>query len=166
MCLSSLPEKVSCEQDRDLDRHHRRGLGFFFGHSGDKTISPRSIPINNTRCQSSKNNLPSCGSISSKRDKMKGVNFATALARPSQWTCRKCLVQARGVREAIRQPKQYSTGTNQIPRPKNRGRLVLAATGATLGVGAFVYQDEARHAYYGIQRSGRVLGTLAVCINE
>jgi hypothetical protein len=127
---------------------------------------PRSIPINNTRCQSSKNNLPSCGSISSKRDKMKGVNFATALARPSQWTCRKCLVQARGVREAIRQPKQYSTGTNQIPRPKNRGRLVLAATGATLGVGAFVYQDEARHAYYGIQRSGRVLGTLAVCINE
>lgn len=35
-----------------------------------------------------------------------------------------------------------------------------------LGVGAVTFSDEFQHAYRAAARSGRVVGTLAVCINE
>ena len=97
---------------------------------------------------------------------MKGFNFATTLGRPNPWTCRQCLVHARGGPGVPRQTKQYTTRTHDIPRPRKKGRILLAVTGTALGVGAVVFTDDVKHAYYGVQRSGRVLGTLAVCINE
>jgi aarF domain-containing kinase len=35
-----------------------------------------------------------------------------------------------------------------------------------LGAGAFAFSDNVQHIYGAAQRSGRVVGTLAVCINE
>lgn len=97
---------------------------------------------------------------------MKGFNFATALGRSNPWTCNRCLQHARGTSRILRQTKHYSTRTNEIPKSKTRGKIVLAATVTALGVGGIVFTDELKHAYQGAQRSGRVIGALAVCINE
>jgi aarF domain-containing kinase len=43
---------------------------------------------------------------------------------------------------------------------------VLAAAGGAAGVGALAFTDDVKHAYKAIERTGRVAGTLAVCINE
>ncbi|KAH8428799.1 ABC1 kinase family protein [Aspergillus melleus] len=46
-------------------------------------------------------------------------------------------------------------------------RLVkYAIIGGTLVVGAVVFSDDAQHIYRAAQRTGRVVGTLAVCIND
>jgi aarF domain-containing kinase len=97
---------------------------------------------------------------------MKGFNFAVALGRSNPWTCHRCLLHARGVSRTLRQTKRYSTRTKEIPKPKKRGLVVLAATGTALGAGALAFTDDVKHGYLGVQRSGRVMGTLAVCINE
>lgn len=49
----------------------------------------------------------------------------------------------------------------------SQGRLIkyLVVLGV-LGVGAVATSDEIKHAYRAAARSGRVVGTLAVCINE
>lgn len=47
----------------------------------------------------------------------------------------------------------------------NRKVIVLAIVGL-LGVGAVTLSPDAKHAYEAAKRSGRVAGTLAVCINE
>jgi aarF domain-containing kinase len=98
---------------------------------------------------------------------MKGFNFSTALGgSQNTWTCRSCTLQAqRGLRR-IGQIKGYSTKANRIPRPKNKTRVLLAATGGALGVTALAFTDDVKHAYEAIERSGRVASTLAVCINE
>jgi aarF domain-containing kinase len=44
--------------------------------------------------------------------------------------------------------------------------VVLAATTGSLALGALAFQDEAKHAYHAVERTGRVAGTLALCINE
>lgn len=38
--------------------------------------------------------------------------------------------------------------------------------GSILGLGAVTFSDQAEHAFQAAKRSGRVVGTLAVCINE
>jgi aarF domain-containing kinase len=97
---------------------------------------------------------------------MKGLNFATTFGKSNLWTCRNCLHYARAGSRVIRQAKQYSTSTIEIPKSKTRGRVILATTGAALGVGAIAFTDDLKHAYHSAERSGRVLSTLAVCINE
>jgi len=49
---------------------------------------------------------------------------------------------------------------------KKRGRIVLAAATGTLGVTALVFTDDVKHSYKAVERTGRVVGTLFVCINE
>ncbi|KAI9813878.1 MAG: hypothetical protein M1826_002365 [Phylliscum demangeonii] len=51
------------------------------------------------------------------------------------------------------------------PRGKRR-RLVLAGSAAALTAGAFAYGDELQYAYGAAARSGRVLTTLALCVND
>jgi aarF domain-containing kinase len=106
---------------------------------------------------------------------MKGFNVsfspAFALARakpsPSPWTCRRCLLQTQ---HGARTQRQYSARGNGFPRvSKRKGRVLLAATGGALGVtatAAVAFGDDVRHAYGAFERTGRVVGTLAVCINE
>lgn len=41
-----------------------------------------------------------------------------------------------------------------------------AAAVGTLGAGGLVFGGDVKHAYAAVERSGRVVSTLAVCINE
>ncbi|TVY89717.1 ABC1 family protein-like protein [Lachnellula willkommii] len=104
---------------------------------------------------------------------MKGFNFAY---RP-RWTCRQC--RDLGLRRAPpKQPKQhtqqrtYSSGSSSnygYQRPPTRRKrqvlLAVAATG-TVGATALAFSDDVRHAVQGIERTGRVITTLGVCVND
>jgi aarF domain-containing kinase len=97
---------------------------------------------------------------------MKGFNLSPALRTSNPWTCTRCLHQAQGGLRTLKQVKEYSTRTNKIPRPRRRGRVLLAATGGALGLGAISFTDDVKHAYEAVERTGRVVSTLALCINE
>jgi aarF domain-containing kinase len=62
--------------------------------------------------------------------------------------------------------RQHSTRSDRIPLPKKRGRVLLAATTGTLGFTALAFADDIKHSYKAVERTGRVVGTLFVCINE
>jgi aarF domain-containing kinase len=66
----------------------------------------------------------------------------------------------------VRLLRQYSTRSRSIPIPKKRRRILLAATTGALGFTALAFGDDVKHTYKAIERTGRVVGTLAVCINE
>ena len=52
-------------------------------------------------------------------------------------------------------------------RPKGK-RILYASAGGTaaLGLGALAFTDDFRHGYEAVERTGRVVATLFVCINE
>lgn len=113
---------------------------------------------------------------------MKGFNFTTASAfartvsratpTKAAWTCRDCLLQGKGsrigdqVRGYARRSKTYGNANWKSARSRKRGRVLVAATGGALGVTAVAFTDDVRHAYEAVERTGRVVSTLAVCINE
>ncbi|KAN0108216.1 ABC1 family protein-like protein [Hyaloscypha variabilis] len=111
---------------------------------------------------------------------MKGFNFAmaSALARTipravsmrGVWTCRQCLLQSRGskIGEQVRVYARRSNGKGSFKsaKPKRRGRVIVAAAGGALGVTAVAFTDDVKHAYEAVERTGRVVSTLAVCIND
>ena len=43
---------------------------------------------------------------------------------------------------------------------------MIAAAGGAAGAGALAFTDDLKHGYHAMERTGRVMGTLAVCINE
>ncbi|CAG8982184.1 hypothetical protein HYALB_00003620 [Hymenoscyphus albidus] len=101
---------------------------------------------------------------------MKTFNLASAFARSSlaPWTCRRCTLQAKG-----RKPTRgYSTGRNYTyegaPRSRGKGEALMAAATTTgvLGATAFTYQDNMKHWYEAMERTGRVASALALCIND
>lgn len=79
---------------------------------------------------------------------------------------RRCYVssQAKDKLNAGKNPgnKGQSSGPGPLQRKPVRFLVVLAL----LGAGALVFSDEIQHAYRAAVRSSRVVGTLAVCINE
>ncbi|TVY26681.1 ABC1 family protein MCP2-like protein [Lachnellula hyalina] len=98
---------------------------------------------------------------------MKGFNFAF---RP-RWTCRQC--RDLGLRRAPpkhnTQQRTYSSGGgSNYGRPQRRKRQVLLAAAATgtIGATALAFSDDVRHAVQGMERTGRVITTLAVCVND
>ena len=116
--------------------------------------------------------------------KMKGFNFTMATAstlaklvpratsRRGTWTCRQCLLEFREgrigsqVRGYARRHSAYGNGSFKSAKPKKRGRVLVAAAGGALGVTAVAFTDDVKHAYEAVERTGRVVSTLAVCINE
>ncbi|KAJ5655496.1 hypothetical protein N7507_007446 [Penicillium longicatenatum] len=60
---------------------------------------------------------------------------------------------------------QQNDGPKAKPPQSNKAIKYLTAL-IILGAGAVVYSDEIKHAYHAAGRSGRVVGTLAVCIND
>ena len=80
------------------------------------------------------------------------------------WTCRACL--KRTTRTSSR--FTYATQTSkQALRRKRRSKLLLASmTGTGIAATAVAFNDEARYVAQAAQRSGRVVTTLFICINE
>jgi hypothetical protein len=84
------------------------------------------------------------------------------------WTCRSC------VQKKVPSPPipnwrgTYATqAAKQIARPKKKRRILVAtASGGTVLAGVFALNDDARHIAGAAQRTGRVVSTLFVCINE
>lgn len=116
---------------------------------------------------------------------MKGFNFAMPFVFSRTvprttvtwgvWTCRQCLQQSRGSRsgDQIRgyarnsKSKTHGNGSQSAKSTsKKGGRVLFAAAGGALGVTAVALTDDVRHAYGAAERTGRVVSTLAVCINE
>jgi aarF domain-containing kinase len=95
---------------------------------------------------------------------MKGFNFAS-LSQSSPWTCRACTRLSQLQTRCSEKPPQYSTKARKYPRPRRSRHIVLAASGVA-GVGALAFTDDVKHAYEAFERTGRVMGTLALCINE
>ncbi|KAF2275141.1 ABC1 family protein [Westerdykella ornata] len=90
--------------------------------------------------------------------------------RTGPWTCRACLR-----RQAIPQHRsgfatntipEGATKSTAVPRSKHRRRIVIAAGAGGIAAAAVIFNDEARHAFTAVQRSGRVLSTLFICIND
>ena len=116
---------------------------------------------------------------------MKGFNFAAQLARRNgreaaqglnPWTCRKCLSQAWGTkswngtrtgtwRGFATKNHHNSANAGRSKRSSNKRVMLAAATGA-LGVTAAAFTDDVKHSYDAVERTGRVVSALAVCINE
>jgi len=102
---------------------------------------------------------------------MKGFNLTKPIGlglvgTSSSWTCRRCALQAQRGLRTVGQAKGYATRLRRIPRPRRKGRILLAATGGALGVTTLAFTDEIRHSYEAVERTGRVVSTLALCINE
>ena len=95
---------------------------------------------------------------------MRALNPFTLFPHITPGTCRRCL------------GKQYFTFPNvagfSTKTAKGRGRrrkkapVVLTAAAGTLGAGTLFFTDDLKHGYAAVERSARVLSTLAVCMNE
>ena len=69
----------------------------------------------------------------------------------------------------FRAPTLHSSSTVPKQRPAGifQHKSVLAAATVTIGIGFLIgLSDDLKHGYAAAQRSGRVLLTLAMCINE
>jgi len=94
---------------------------------------------------------------------MKAFSFGSAIKQANPWTCRQCLRQSQRTTRPLR---QYSTKSRRVPLPKKKGRIFLATATGTLGVTALAFSEDLKHSYKAVERTGRVVGTLAVCIND
>lgn len=94
------------------------------------------------------------------------INSASAFARPVAWTCRKCVLQTRGQRDTFQRSARYMSTFKPILKSRRKGVAVLAATGGALGLGSLAFTDDLQHGYHLLERSGRVVSTLYLCINE
>jgi hypothetical protein len=74
---------------------------------------------------------------------------------------------ARTVSETVKEAANGNAKSGSKPKPKRRRRLLIAGvSGSLIIAGAVAFNDEARHVAVAVQRTGRVIGTLIVCVNE
>jgi aarF domain-containing kinase len=106
---------------------------------------------------------------------MKGFNVSFLLSAPprtglglggNSWTCRKCLAQTQIIPRT--QGRGYGTKRNAYTNyARPRRRVLLAAAGGFAAAGTGIaFTDDIRHGYEAVERTGRVVSTLGVCINE
>jgi aarF domain-containing kinase len=61
----------------------------------------------------------------------------------------------------------YATRSRGVGRQGKQRRVILAATtGGALGAAAVTFADDVKHGYEAAERTGRVVSTLFVNINE
>lgn len=89
------------------------------------------------------------------------------------WTCNTCRVPApQFIKPAPRLTARRfaSNGRNGSShggqRRPRKALLFASGSAAAAGVTAFAFVDDIKGVYEAAQRSGRVLGGLAICINE
>ena len=63
-------------------------------------------------------------------------------------------------------PSLGSNASEVRSNPAKRNYIKYLVILGLLGGGAFAFSDDVKHIYGAVRRSGRVVGTLAVCINE
>ncbi|KAF2418789.1 ABC1 family protein [Tothia fuscella] len=93
----------------------------------------------------------------------------TPLFRP--WTCRTCIQRSTTAKTSFPNWKAtYATQTirNAVKPKKKRRRVLLATAGGGTAVlaGVVAVSDDAKHIARAAQRTGRVVSTLFVCIND
>ena len=113
--------------------------------AGFGPVRARSSPVNGLRA--------TCGGNSTSR----GVSSRTGVSRITTPTSSKCSYSS------------GATGTGQqARRSTGNGNKTLkyAIVGGALGAGTILYWDDVQHLYRATSRTGRVVGALAVCINE
>ena len=100
------------------------------------------------------------------------LDILSTLAKPATrtlpWTCKACLRRPVDLAFAP-QRRNFAARSDVYPTAKKRGRRtkwVILASVAAVGTGLVFYTDAGRFAYGAAERTGRVVGTLAVCINE
>ncbi|KAK2764026.1 hypothetical protein FQN54_009645 [Arachnomyces sp. PD_36] len=88
--------------------------------------------------------------------------------RPPRATSRPKLQAGFSTRSSLRSPggSGGGSGTNGGKARPQRAVKYAAATAGTLGAGTLFFGDDIKHAYAAVERSGRVVSTLAVCIND
>lgn len=91
-----------------------------------------------------------------------------AILQNSTRTCLRCLQRWRASRLIAPQINRFTSRTTEVRIPKSRRRtLLLAAVAGTAGASVMLgVSDDLKHGFTAAQRSGRVLTTLLVCINE
>ena len=85
-------------------------------------------------------------------------------ARPFGWICCRCSKASTFTTRSQRAP--FSSNT---PRTRSRlgvRRVVVFAAAGGIGAGALAFTDDIKHGYAAVERSGRVVSTLFICINE
>jgi aarF domain-containing kinase len=94
---------------------------------------------------------------------MRGFNITSLFSQTLPWICTR--QTHRQIRNPGRSLRNYAT-LRGYSRPRRRRNVALAVAGGATGVGALTLTDDVKHTYKAIERTGRVVGTLAVCINE
>ncbi|KAA6410147.1 MAG: ABC1 family [Lasallia pustulata] len=99
---------------------------------------------------------------------MRPTGFAALRSQAAPWTCGRCLRHRRGASFEAAQNTIRSNRRQYGNYGNNGGRsaVLLAATGGAAGAGALAFTDDVKHGYAAVRRSGRVLSTLALCIND
>lgn len=100
--------------------------------------------------------------------RMRNSELTVAILQSSSWTCLRCLQRWRASRHCALRINRFTSRTTEVRIPKSSRRtLLLAAVGGTAGASVMVgLSDDLKHGYTAARRSGRVLTTLLVCINE
>lgn len=92
---------------------------------------------------------------------------------PRPWTCSACRGQLAGARpSAFLAARQFASGKGSSHgdngRKSRSSRVLLyASTGAAaVASTALAFSDDIKNSYEAAERTGRVIATLAICINE
>lgn len=130
-----------------------------FGGYGPATVGRHTTPLNTRLYNTAVANRP--------------LSSSKIECRASRTTCRLSLLSKKQYYSSSSEAasddatKQSGSGLgNGQSRKKNNKALKYGVVGGVLGVGAIVYSDDVQHLYRAVARTGRVVGALAVCINE
>ncbi|KAL9121754.1 MAG: hypothetical protein Q9187_001694 [Circinaria calcarea] len=96
---------------------------------------------------------------------MKPFRSTGLFASTTSWTCRRCLQKPRKTPlDAWRSTSSTAKGSGN--RRRKKGPVVLSAATGTLAAGTLLFTDNVKHGYAAVERTARVVSTLAVCIND
>ena len=102
--------------------------------------------------------------VPSKIKEMRAAQTDKLFTHVFPWICRSCL-RRKGV--SIPGTAKFTTkAIKGYGKKKRRTPIVLASTAGTLGAGTLFFADDLKHGYAAAKRTGRVVSTLAVCMNE
>ncbi|KAL2430429.1 ABC1 family protein MCP2 [Exophiala dermatitidis] len=83
------------------------------------------------------------------------------------WTCARCKnSQTQTYLHTSRRDFSSQRRPIKVVRPRPRKAVIWAAAGGGLGASLLFFGDDIRHGWLAAERTGRVVTTLAVCIND